>query len=125
MKKLIYIFIVLIAVSCNNQPEKSTDKNMLEMNEDDYEVKISGSGESIDNSFIYEDLSIQKLQEMYDLISLKEKHPEFAKTIKSQLKVYTNDSINIPNSKDVLIKNIKLKEIRDRNGRLRLVLRMK
>lgn len=109
MKKLIYIFIVLILVSCNNHAEKNIDINVLEMNEGDYEVEISESGESIENSFIYENLSSQKLQEMYDLISLKLENPEFEETIKLQLKTYTNDSISIPNSSGVLIKNIKLK----------------
>ncbi len=105
MKKLIYIFIVLIMVSCNNNM-----KDNAPVVNADYETLEAEKFIIKPNTFIYEELAIQKLQEMYDLISLKDKHPEFAKTIKSQLKTYTNDSIGIPNSKDVLIKNIKLKE---------------
>lgn len=85
------------------------DINVLDINAEDYELEVSEKVESINNSFVYEELAAQKLQEMYDLISLKDKHPEFAKTIKSQLKDYTNDSISISNSTDILIKNIKLK----------------
>lgn len=102
MKKLIYIFIVQIVVSCNNMKDNAPSVNA------DYEVLKTEKIIAKPN-FIYEELAIQKLQEMYDLISLKEQHPEFSKAIKSQLKAYTNDSIGIPNSKDILIKNIKLK----------------
>ena len=105
MKKLIYIFSVLILVSCNNNmkesaPAVNVDYETLEEAEE-FIIKPS--------SFIYEELATQKLQEMYDLINLKDKHPEFAKTIKSQLKDYTNDKISTPNSTNILIENLKLK----------------
>lgn len=108
MKKLIYIFFVII-ISCNNRDEKVMNADTIEMNSN-YETEDIENKKIKSNTFIHEDLSTQKLQEMYDLLSLKLKHPEFEETINSQLKTYTNDSINIPNSTDVIIKNIKLKE---------------
>lgn len=103
MKKLIYIIIVLIIVSChNNMKDNAPSVNA------DYEF-IETEKFIVKPNFIYEELAVQKLQEMYDLVSLKDKHPEFSKTIKSQLKAYTNDSINISSSSDVIIKNMKLK----------------
>ncbi|WP_298340957.1 hypothetical protein [uncultured Algibacter sp.] len=109
MKKLIYIFFVLIVISCNSRDEKIMNLETIEVNAN-YETEDIENNKIKPNTFIYEDLSTQKLQEMYDLISLKEKHPEFAKTITSQLKAYTDDNISLSNSTDISIKNIKLKE---------------
>ncbi len=62
-------------------------------------------------SFLYQELSTVKLQELYDLLALKQEHPEFKESIETQLENYTNDTmaaINKP-EKESLIKNIELK----------------
>ncbi len=109
MKKLTYIFIVFLIFSCKNESNKSV-KEAVADTESDFEITETKDFKTESNTFVYEELSTQKLQEMYDLISLKHKHPEFAETIKFQLKDYTDDNIDTPNTSEILIKNIKLKD---------------
>ena len=60
-------------------------------------------------TFLYKNMTTEKLQEFLDLIALQNKHPEFSEEIKSQLKNYTKDSLsNYKTIEDVLIKNIEL-----------------
>ncbi|MCP5064755.1 MAG: hypothetical protein GY936_20150 [Ignavibacteriae bacterium] len=109
MKKLAYIFIVFIIFSCKNESNKNVKEATADI-ESDFEIIETEDFNIESNTFVYEELSTQKLQEMYDLISLKHKHPEFAETIKSQLKDYTNENVITSISSEVLIKNIQLED---------------
>ncbi|GAA3612380.1 hypothetical protein Q4Q39_04370 [Flavivirga amylovorans] len=101
MKKLIYIICILIFISCKNEVNKVSEIPAFE--EEDAEVYRS------DDNFVmnrYQILSTQKLQEYFDLIKLKEKHPEFKDDILIQLRKLSNDSI--PNyAGDFSIENIR------------------
>lgn len=111
MKKLSYIYIVIfICFSCsNNRSEKAIYESIAIENDIELNSEVDDVEEGIER-FSYEALSKQKLQEMYDLISLKNKHPEFSESIKNQLKAYTKDSIKLETGKEVFIKNLNLKE---------------
>ncbi|WP_299890068.1 hypothetical protein [uncultured Lacinutrix sp.] len=111
MKQLTYIFILLIIMSCKNDAMKSMDMEANEIDISEYKESAIEESERIEiignNSFSYKDISTEKLQELYDLLALKEKHPEFNEKIESQLKNYTDESFKTLG--DVLIKNVTLK----------------
>ncbi|AUC74591.1 hypothetical protein [Olleya sp. Bg11-27] len=110
MRRIIYVFSILLVVSCSNRREKASPESMRADEVVTSEALLSKKDVVDLNTFEYQELSSQKLQELYDLISLKETHPEFSETISSQLKDYTNDSISssLTLSGDVVIKNIQL-----------------
>lgn len=109
MKQLIYIFILIIIVSCKNKAMKSMDMNAVEAEASQYKEKSIEEDFEIpqNNSFTHQNISTEKLQELYDLLALKQKHPEFNDKIQSQLKNYTNDTFQT--SGEVFIKNLTLK----------------
>lgn len=90
MKKLIYIIYILIFISCkNNEVNKVSESPALEM-EDDTEIYEFVTSSEVTK---YQTLSTQKLQDYFDLIKLKEKHPEFKEDILLQLRMLSNDTI--------------------------------
>lgn len=90
MKKLIYIIYILIFISCkDNVANKSFESPILEVEDDVEEFQYSiNSGVNT-----YQNLSIQKLQDYFDLIKLQEKHPEFKDDILLQIRMISNDTI--------------------------------
>jgi hypothetical protein len=60
------------------------------------------------NSNSLEAISTQKLTEYFELLKLKQQHPEFAEDINAQLLSFTNDSLTAKNYKNGFsISNIK------------------
>ena len=110
MKKLICVFMILFFASCSNRAEKNMEFSPVDI--DDYNDQIEDLEISRieSNSMRYINLSQDKLQEMYDLVALKQSHPEFKKTIESQLKNYTLDSLITIAKEESHIKNVKIKE---------------
>ncbi len=102
MRILICIIVILVFLSCkNNDANKVSESSVLDA---EYEAKapVFNIDTKVDT---YQNLSIQKLQGYFDLIKLKEKHPEFKNDILQQLRELSNDSI--PNYKgDFSIENI-------------------
>jgi hypothetical protein len=109
MKKLIYVFMILMMASCSNRASKNMEG--APVNVDDYIVEVEDFETSKPeyNTIKYTDLSKEKLQEMYDLVTLKQSHPEFEETIISQLKNYTSDSLINFKKTESIIKNVKIK----------------
>jgi len=108
MKKLAWVFSVLMILSCKNE----TTKNMIETSsatEAVEDISLIETAKPSAEIFKYQELSTIKLQELYDLLTLKHEHPEFKESIESQLKNYTNDIMINSNKSESLIKNIKLK----------------
>jgi len=108
MRQFIYLLIVIIVFSCNE-----TSKAVLD-SETYYEIDESIQAEKSlsiyeEKSFSQQDLINEKLQELYELIELKNNHPDFAASIELQLKEYTDDTIILKDA-NVSIKNIELKE---------------
>lgn len=125
MKNTIYIFIVLFFISCNSRNkatvsedasyfeeanseiEKISVESDKEVNTDDFAVDIEDI-EITTESFQYEEISKQKLQEMYDLLALKKSSPEFSETLNLQLKNYTITIDKFSSSGDIKIQNLEL-----------------
>ncbi|WP_223032407.1 hypothetical protein [Hanstruepera marina] len=113
MKKLIYIFIIIIIISCNNNETKSISTESIDFEEAtiDEEYAIPETyAVSKTTRFEHQKLSIEKLQEFYDLLVLKQKHPEFNEDISIQLKKYTDETLLNFKKKEAIIKNVKLLE---------------
>lgn len=108
MKKLIFLFIVIIIVSCKNETTKS-NIDLNEVMEIEKEVTKDISDTSDNQIFLNKELTKEKLQELYDLIVLKNEHPEFKVSINKQLKSYVNDSIPNKAIAEGTINNIALK----------------
>lgn len=94
MRKIVYIFIGLIIVSCaKHEASKSMDVNAVEAIEETetfHEYKVPTDDDlkfNTDNSINneYQNLAITKLKEISDLINLKQQHPEFKDDIEAQL----------------------------------------
>ena len=109
MRKIVYIFIGLIIVSCTkNHAPKNIDIKAVEALEEgnlDYEIPIENnenndaykfkfSSNQATNSE-YQDLAIQKLKEVSDLIHLQEQHPEFKEDIEAQLNTLIQKDTNL------------------------------
>lgn len=107
MKNSIYIFSILLFFSCSNRSEKNSFNDDILVS--DIEVEME-SFEVAPESFKYKELSHQKLQEMYDLMSLKQSSPKFHEIIQLQLEAYTDEVEEISIDEDVKIENLELKE---------------
>lgn len=97
MKKLVYIIYVFLLISCNNSSEVNSLDSMIikeKLNLEDFGYTKS--------SFNVSNLAQQKLQEYYDLVLLKEQHPEFGNDIELQLKNLANTSLEIPKSTEAI-----------------------
>jgi hypothetical protein len=60
---------------------------------------VSDSVKNKTNSSSLEAISIQKLNEYFELVQLKQQHPDFTKDINAQLLSFTNDSLTTKNYK--------------------------
>ncbi len=99
MRQLIYLFSILLYFSCSNENTSRKTKDMVSESSLDY------TDAPLVNSF--EKLTTQKLITYYDLLNLKQQHPEFKKDILIQLKDLSKDAIIDKFSlKNSYIKNI-------------------
>lgn len=118
MKNILLILCVSILVSCKEESSKNSINMEYAVEDEIFEMDGIGSNfeyhtpenNHITETFKYQELTTEKLQEFLDLIALQQKHPEFRDDIKQQLKNYTNDSLsNYKTVDDAVIKNIELK----------------
>ncbi len=102
MKYIIYILLFVLVFSCKNETP-----NKLEVADTDYEVVEESKVVEISEIDNYERLSIEKLTEYFDLIKLREQHPDFSEDIEKQLKNYASENlINFELKDDFSIENI-------------------
>jgi len=100
MKKLRYLGISLLLLACAEAPERDSLKE-LESVETTFEEGTS------EEAFEYATLTEQKLQEYFDLLIVKNKHPEFSETIETQLQAFAIDSLSFTTNQDsVDVKNL-------------------
>ena len=100
MKNIIYILIIVVFISCkHNEAMKSVSADM--------EIESTMEEEISSETFSYEKLSTQKLEEYLDLIKLKQQHPEFEADINKQLLSFTNDNSILNYPEGFTISNIK------------------
>ena len=104
MKKVLYIFLLLLSGACanNNKPESSME--VLDMKNSTTREALLGND---NETFVYESLAKQILQDYYDLLLLQKKHPEFKEDIKMQLQHISKDSIYFNDS----IENISIENL--------------
>lgn len=111
MKKIKNIFIFLIIVSCNNDVSKKSESyDAVEFEKETVEDSYYApeAYETLEEPFEYKELSTEKLQEFYDLLLLKSKHPDFNHAIVDQLKTYSKDTFSIDSMTDIIIKNVEI-----------------
>lgn len=114
MKKVIYIFMSLIIISCAKHESKSKATDALEV-ENIYSSEETTDELTPDLKFTtnestineYQLLATQKLNDVYDLINLKQQHPDFKEDIQAQLNalILNSDALPFFNGK-VSIENI-------------------
>ena len=113
MKNIAFIFIVLFIVSCKNEAVKSANEteSVTEGAKMDMELEefyIPEQPKIDTNTFDYKELTTEKLQELYDVLTLIQKHPEFRESLTSQLKTFTKDSLAVTTSSEIVIDNIRI-----------------
>lgn len=103
MKKLACICFAILLLSCANTSEEKSFANS-DMAETE---SVEASSKTSEEAFPYATITEQKLQEYFDLLALKNKHPELSETIIAQLRHISTDSIYLPKEQDsVAIKNL-------------------
>lgn len=87
--------LLLFTLSCAHDRSKTPLKEMDAAIEA-FEAEIS----SVDDyeSFDYQYITAQKLQDLYDLLVLQKQYPEFNDAIALQLKKFSEDRFSIPDS---------------------------
>jgi len=107
MKKFMYLWILFFITACANQPKKEASaEGDLKENET---VLENSALENLEEDFVYQHLTRQKLQDYFDLLKLKQEHPKFEKDITLQLIKLSNDSLDISNvNQKVSIENVQL-----------------
>lgn len=104
MKKLACIHIALFFISCANVSEE----NSVPTSDIAESETIETAATTIEEAFPYATITEQKLQDYFDLVALKNKHPEFAETISQQLVRLTKDSMVVMEGQhSVDIKNLR------------------
>ena len=116
MKKIFFIFIVLIIVSCKNNTVKSssemeqvTEGVRMDLELEEFYIPEEATVDNKTETFEFKELTTEKLQELYDVLTLIQKHPEFKDSLTSQLKTFTKDSLAVITSSEVIIDNLRLK----------------
>ena len=95
MRKLIYIFTLLIIYGCSNNETKSTDSNFILDVEEELEMTPKALRTSV-STFTQLDMTKDKLQEYYDLSLLKQQHPEFENDISLQIELLSKIEAELP-----------------------------
>lgn len=88
MRLLLYMFLVVLICSCsakssNKERDFIGDENVLEM----YALEN-------ESEFSFDNMLAEKLQNYFEMVVLKEEHPEFKQTILLQLQKISKDSIH-------------------------------
>ena len=114
MKKILFVFIVFIMVSCKNEATKSsseiettTEGVRMDMEREEFYIPENTINDT--KYFEHKELTTEKLQELYDVLTLIQKHPEFRESLKSQLKTFTEDSLTVDTSSEIIINNLRIK----------------
>ncbi len=106
MKKLVNIFVVLLIISCANERKSEAPIEVVNMEKTETVLENSAM-EDVKEAFTFQHLTEQKLQDYFDLLVLKQQHPEFIDDIRAQLHELSEDSIIISYfPQEVDIKNV-------------------
>jgi len=92
MNRLIYIFVVLFIASCaNNRKEAATEA--VDMEQSETVLESTAFEDAAIETFTFQHLTEQKLQDYFDLLVLQQQHPEFIDDIRIQLQELSKDSV--------------------------------
>ncbi len=95
MRIVLYITLLLFVLSCTHDRSKTSLKEMdATIEAFEAELPAVNNFEEID----YQNLTTQKLQDLYDLLVLQKQYPEFNDAIALQLKKFSEDRFSIPDS---------------------------
>lgn len=100
MKQIVYILVIILVVSCANESKRS------ESSVHEIEVSTDINDDFKSENFNPTVLASEKLTEYFDLIKLKQEHPEFREDIELQLESYSANSILL-NTNTFSIENIR------------------
>lgn len=104
MKKLVSILCTVFLIGCANVSE---EKQFATSDMTEREATEEVAPLEVEEAFPFATVTEQKLQEYFDLLVLKNKHPELKETIVAQLKQLTTDSITFPKGQDAVdVKNL-------------------
>ncbi len=102
MKNIIYILLIVCFISCKHSKSMKSESADMEIEATEvFENEINL--ETID----LEELGSQKLIEYFDLLKLKQLHPEFETDINEQLLSFTNNNSILNYPEGFTISNIK------------------
>ncbi len=108
MKKIMYILMFLLWFSCANETK---NKSLEVATEEAYEIPIIEPNNDDSKVFNYETLASKKLMDYFELVRLRQEHPEFKKDITLQLQNLFHDTFYLTNYQHVeSITNIKQME---------------
>jgi len=103
IKHITVVAVILLMVACA-QPKREND--MMKS-----EVATEAAAMDAKEDFQYQNISKQKLQDLYDLLVLQQNHPEFKKDIANQLQDISEDSIHISNKMNTIsVENVSILE---------------
>ncbi len=104
MKKVLYITLLLIVFSCSEAKREAPlmDTEATEMSPEAYPIENI----ALEESFTFQHLTQQKLQDYYDLVVLLRQHPEFKEDITSQLRELSKDEIITNHAQPIRIENV-------------------
>ncbi|AUC82165.1 hypothetical protein CW733_08500 [Lacinutrix sp. Bg11-31] len=103
-------------VSCKNKTVKSssemeqvTEDVRMDLELEEFYVPEETTTNNKTETFEFKELTTEKLQELYDVLTLIQKHPKFKDSLTSQLKTFTKDSLAVPKSLEITIDSLRLK----------------
>ncbi len=105
MRKILYLFLIFIVVSCSKSKQEAPIE-AIEANEE--HMMLEDEALMVETEvFTYQHLIEQKLQDYYDLLALKNRHPEFIEDITLQLNELSKGEIYVANNiQKVRIENV-------------------
>jgi len=106
MKRFLYIYAAFFMISCAN--ERKNESPIEDVSIEKTETVLESTAfEDVKETFTFQHLTEQKLQDYFDLLVLKQQHPEFIADIRAQLQELSKDSvINADFPQKVAIKNV-------------------
>ena len=96
-KMLTYLSLLLLVISCAKNKNEAPIENekAVEIDQIETVLESTATSEDVRETFEYQQLTTQKLQDYFDLLVLQRQHPEFKEDITTQLKELSKDSIKI------------------------------
>ncbi len=107
MKRPLYFLLLLFVLSCAKNKSETPARDILEMEAEEAVSEAKPILGNTSETFEYQHLTTQKLQDYFDLLLLQQQHPEFKKSITIQLQKLLKDSIALSHPvQEITIQNV-------------------